>query len=140
MTGGQQVLGVREPAVPDVGPGDIAAWIAEYLGFGWGSVLGLALPTLLVVMAGTAVTVWLWRRTRLTPSTTTGADLFPGRVVTVTTAEGSRGQAFVEGSWWAIRSTDAPLQVGQDVRVREVDGLVLLVEDPRATKDGEDIS
>lgn len=127
----------RGPAQQDLDLGDVLSRIAEELGLGWGPVLGLVVPTLIVMVVGVSLTVLLWRRTRGAPSNSTGADLFRGRLVTVTTAEGSRGQAFVEGSWWAVRSTDAILQVGQEVRVRAVDGLVLLVEDPdnHATRD-----
>lgn len=120
---------------------DVLSWIAEQMGLGWGPLLRLVVPTLLVVVVGVALTVWLWRRTGRGPSTSTGAELFQGRVVTVTTAQGKRGQAFVEGSWWSIRSADTTLRIGQDVRVRSVDGLVLVVEemDSRAMKDEEDV-
>ncbi|WP_435203218.1 NfeD family protein [Janibacter sp. GS2] len=120
----------RGPVRQDLDLGDVLSRIADELGLGWGTVLGLVVPTLLVLVVGVTLTVLLWRRTRGAPSNSTGADLFEGRVVTVTTAQGSRGQAFVEGSWWAVRTTGATLQVGQEVRVRAVDGLVLLVEDP----------
>lgn len=129
MTMSPSALDVRVPAaeVPDTG--DVLSWIADQLGLGWGFLPGLVLPTLLVLAAGAAMTVVLWRRTRGTPSTTTGAELFAGRVVTVRTADGDHGQAFVEGSWWSIRSGGEPLRVGQDVRISQVEGLVLLVED-----------
>lgn len=119
---------------------DVLSWLAEQLGVGWGPLLRLVVPTLIVMGIGAALTVWLWRRTSRGPSTSTGAELFEGRVVTVTTAEGTRGQAFVEGSWWSIRSADASLRIGQDVRVRAVDGLVLVVEDlgAHATNDEEE--
>ena len=141
MATSQHALAALASAVPEVDPGDVVSRIAEELGLGWGLALGLVVPTLVVAGIGAALTLWLWRRTSRTPSTTTGADLFEGRVVTVTTAEGTRGQAFVEGSWWSIRSSSASLRVGQEVRVRAVDGLVLLVEDldAHATSDEEDM-
>ena len=125
----------------DVDLGDVLSRIADELGLGWGLLLGLVVPTLIVLGLGAALTVRLWRRSSRAPSSTTGADLFRGRVVTVATAQGSRGQAFVEGSWWSIRSTDATLRAGQDMRVRAVDGLVLLVEHlgTDATSDEEDV-
>ena len=135
--------GVRGPGSTgaDVDPGDVLSWIAGELGLGWGLVLGLVVPTLIVLALGAALTVRLWQRTGREPSRTTGADLFTGRLVTVATAQGSRGQAFVEGSWWSIRSTEGSLRTGQEMRVRAMDGLVLLVEHPgaEATSDEEDV-
>ncbi|MGO1167231.1 MAG: NfeD family protein [Janibacter sp.] len=117
------------PSVPPDGElGDVLSWLVDQLGIGWGLLVGLVLPTLVVAAVGVALTVWLWRRTRESPSHTTGSDLFTGHVVTIRTAEGTHGQTFVEGSWWSVRSTGVPLAAGEDVRVREVDGLVLLVE------------
>ena len=48
--------------------------------------------------------------------------------MTLGTADGTKGQAFVEGSWWSVRSTGPPLTVDEDFLVTAVDGLVLVVE------------
>lgn len=113
---------------PDVDPGELLSRLLEELGLGWGLLLGLVVPTLVVVAIGIALAVWLWRRTGRSPSTSTGSDLFPGRVVTLRNVEGTTGQVFVEGSWWSVRSTGATLDVDEDVRVTAVEGLVLVVE------------
>jgi membrane-bound serine protease (ClpP class) len=57
----------------------------------------------------------------------TGTSLLQGRTVTVRRADGPKGQVFLDGTWWTVRS-DAPLTEGTDVRVKAVDGLQLLVE------------
>lgn len=116
------------PALPDGDLEDVWAWVAEELGIGWDLLLGLVVPLLLVAAVGLALTVWLWRRYGRDPSSSTGTDLFAGHVVTLRSAEGTHGQVFVEGSWWSVRSTGAPLAAGEDVRIREVDRLELLVE------------
>lgn len=115
--------------------GDLLSWLAEELGIGWGLALGLVLPTAIVLAVGAAGAVWLWRRTGHAPSETTGTGVFAGRVVTLRSAEGTRGQVFVEGSWWSVRSTGAPLHPGDEVLVREVDRLDLVVE-PHAGRTG----
>jgi membrane protein implicated in regulation of membrane protease activity len=38
-----------------------------------------------------------------------------------------KGQVFLEGAWWSVRSTE-PLAEGQQVRVVDMDGLELVVE------------
>ena len=76
-----------------------------------------------VVLAGRLVV----RSRRLAP-TTTGPGLFRGRVVTVRRSDGARGQTFVEGAWWNIRSEGGDLVEGDNVLVVEVDGLDLIVE------------
>jgi membrane-bound serine protease (ClpP class) len=52
-----------------------------------------------VILAGRLVV-----RSGRSGSTTTGAGVFRGRVVTVRRPDGARGQTFVEGAWWNIRS------------------------------------
>lgn len=121
------------PTAWDGDLGDLLSWLAEELGIGWGLALGLVLPTALVLAAGAAAAVWLWRRTGHAPSETTGTGVFAGRVVTLRSAEGTRGQVFVEGSWWSVRSTGAPLHTGDEVRIREVDRLDLVVEPHEAS-------
>lgn len=115
--------------LPSLAPdlGDVLSWLADELGIGWNLLIGLVLPLLIVLAIGLVLTVLLWRRYGRSPSSSTGADLFPGQVVTLRVAEGTHGQVVVEGSWWSVRS-EVPLRAGQDVRVTAVDRLELLVE------------
>ena len=75
-----------------------------------------------VILAGRLVV-----RSRRPVSTTTGPGLFRDRVVTVRRADGARGQTFVEGSWWNVRSQGGDLVEGDTVVVVDVDGLDLIV-------------
>jgi membrane-bound serine protease (ClpP class) len=88
----------------------------------------VTLPTALLVGGGTVVAGRLALRARRAPSTTTGKGTLVGRVVTVQRSEGSTGQAHVDGTWWNLRSTGPPLEPGDQLRVRSVDGLDLVVE------------
>ena len=107
--------------------GDVVSWLADELGIGWGLLVGLILPLLVVLAIGLVLTVLLWRRYARSPSSTTGADVFPGQVVPLRSADGTHGQVFIEGSWWTVRS-EHPLHPGQTVRITAVDRLELLVE------------
>ena len=121
-----QPAGLRSGPPEDLD--DVWSWVAEELGIGWDLLIGLVVPLLVVVVVGLALTVWLWRRFGRSPSSSTGADVFAGQVVTVRSAEGAHGQVFVEGGWWSVRSTGRGLTEGEDVRIRSVDRLELLVE------------
>lgn len=90
--------------------------------------LAVVTPVAVVVGAATVVAGRLVVRSRGVPSATTGTDRFIGRSVTVDRADGSRGQSWLEGAWWNVRSTGAPLVEGSDARIVAVDGLDLLVE------------
>lgn len=83
----------------------------------------VVVPVVAVVGGGVFVAGRFARRTRDTPSTMTGGERFLDRQVTV----GPRGQAFVDGAWWQLRS-DTELHEGDTARVVNVDGLVLVVE------------
>jgi len=126
------------PVPPDWGLDDLWSWLAEELGIGWGLLLGLVLPLLVVAAIGLALTVLLWRRSGRSPSSSTGMDVFTGHVVTLRSAEGTHGQAYVEGSWWSVRSTGAELTAGEEVRVRAVERLELLVEPLKAETQAEE--
>lgn len=56
-----------------------------------------------------------------------GPHALVGRQVVVARAAGHAGQAMVEGAWWTLRSRQ-PLEAGARVRIRDVEGLDLLVE------------
>ncbi len=106
---------------------DALSRLAEELGIGWGLLWGLVVPLTVLALVGLVLTVLLWRRYARSPSRSTGVDVLPGQVVTVRSADGERGQVFVEGSWWSARAS-TPLRVGQQVRITSVDRLELLVE------------
>jgi membrane-bound serine protease (ClpP class) len=97
--------------------------------------LSFLLPVAVVVGAGTLFAGRLAWRTRSLP-TTTGTGAIVGRVGTVRTADGPTGEVMVSGSWWHARSTGSSLEVGQRVRVVDMDGLELEVE-PADEKEGE---
>ncbi|NYF97328.1 NfeD family protein [Janibacter cremeus] len=120
---------------PDAG--DVLSWLADELGIGWGLLWGLVVPLLVLAAVGLVLTALLWRRYSRSPSSSTGADVFPGQVVALRSAEGSHGQVFVEGSWWSVRS-DVPLRPGQDVRITAVERLELLVEPLESSRDKEE--
>ena len=107
--------------------GDVLSWLADELGIGWGLLVGLVLPLVVLLVIGLTFAVWFWRRYARSPSPSTGVDVLPGQVVNVRSADGERGQVFVEGSWWSARSS-TPLRVGQQVRITSVERLELLVE------------
>ena len=88
--------------------------------------LSLVLPTAVAVGVAVIVAGRLAMKTRDIPSTT-GAGALVGREAVVARAAGRSGQAMVEGSWWNVRA-EGPLRVGDRVRVRDVDGLDLIVE------------
>jgi membrane-bound serine protease (ClpP class) len=94
------------------------------------------LPTAVVAAAAAILAGRLVLRTRRQPSVTSGAELLTGQTLTVRVADpdGATGRTFAEGAWWTVRSTGPPLRVGDTVRVREVDELVLVVE-PLQTKE-----
>ncbi len=104
--------------------------LLDAIGLDLGFVLAVILPVLVLLVVGALATGWALRRTSRGPPRSTGPDLFIGRTVTVRNADGTRGHAFVEGSWWTVRSTGTPLQSGDEVQVRGVDGLELVVEQP----------
>lgn len=84
------------------------------------------LPTAIVMFGAVMVAGRLAWRARKAP-TKTGPGQVEGLVASVRTADGRRGQVFIEGSWWTIRSSD-DLEVGMPIRVTRVDGLELVVE------------
>jgi membrane-bound serine protease (ClpP class) len=86
------------------------------------------LPTAVVAAVAALLAGRLVMRTRRMPSTSTGADVFPGRLVTVAEADGPTGRTFTEGAWWSLRSVGPPLRPGAQARVVALDGLVLVVD------------
>ncbi|GAA5057076.1 nodulation protein NfeD [Thermocatellispora tengchongensis] len=99
----------------------------------------VALPTAVVIVVLAVIAGRIVYRTRH-GSAATGTSALVGRTAQVGESEGDRGRIFMDGAWWAARSTGGPLSPGQDVRVTDVDGLTLVVEplreDPSAS-DGD---
>ena len=93
------------------------------------------LPTAVVAAVAAVVAGRLVARTRGQPAVTS-AEPLDGQTVTVGSVapDGSTGLAYVEGAWWTTRSTGPRLEAGDEVRVRERDALVLVVE-PLHTKE-----
>ncbi len=84
-------------------------------------------PVGLVVGAGALLAGRLTWRARRAPAVS-GAEALVGQKAEVAIADGSRGQAFVEGAWWRIRSRTGPLPEGRMVTVVASDGLELIVD------------
>lgn len=84
-------------------------------------------PIAIVIGVAVIVAGRLVLRTRKMESKTTGVGLFVGRVVEVRRVKDNRGQTFVEGAWWNVRSAGPALAEGA-ARVIDVKGLDLVVE------------
>lgn len=103
---------------------------------GFGVSLAVIAPVAVVTGGAVVLAGRLVVRSRRSASTTTGPGLFRERTVIVRRSAGARGQTFVEGAWWNIRSEGGDLVDGDTVRVVDVDGLDLIVEarpDPQPT-------
>lgn len=87
------------------------------------------LPTAVVAGLTALVAGRLVARTRGQPAMR-GTEPLAGQTVTLkaVASDGASGQVFTQGAWWTTRSTGPRLEPGDQVRVRERDGLVLVVE------------
>lgn len=85
---------------------------------------GLVLYTFVLVVAG--VVYWLVVKAMRAP-VVTGVKTLVEKIGTVRSAEGCRGSIWVASELWSAESQDAPLAVGQTVRVIAVSGLRLIV-------------
>lgn len=95
----------------------------------------VAIPTAVVLAVLAIVAGRLVVRAQRRPTRRSGTGVLTGRVVTVdevADTETDHGRAFVDGAWWWLRSTGAPLHDGQQVEVVDVDGLTLVVEPARS--------
>lgn len=91
--------------------------------------LAVIIPIAAVVGVAVVGAGHLAVRSRDVTSITSPHTTFVGQVLTVQGAAGGRGQAFVEGAWWNVRSDSGPLEDGMTVRVVDIDGLDLVVTD-----------
>ena len=97
------------------------------------------IPVAVVVGGATLLAGRLaWRTRRL--AATTGAGGLLGAVVDMGPATGTTGQVMVQGAWWNVRTRGEQLREGATVRVVEVEGLDLVVEEQEAPpmREGED--
>lgn len=91
----------------------------------------VAVPTAVVLAVLAIIAGRMVFRSQQHPTRRSGAGLFTGRVVTVeevSEKEPTQGRAFVDGSWWRVRSTGEQLHDGEQVEVIGMDGLTLMVE------------
>jgi membrane-bound serine protease (ClpP class) len=97
------------------------------------------IPVAVVVGGATVLAGRLaWRTRRL--AATTGAGGLLGAVVEVGPVTRTTGQVMVQGAWWNVRTRGEQLREGATVRVVEVEGLDLVVEEQEAPpmREGED--
>lgn len=92
----------------------------------FGISLGVLVPVGVIMGLGTLVAGRLTWRARFAPAAS-GAESLLGREIIVGTADGRAGQAFLEGSWWGIRSRQRELTPGRPVTVVATEGLELIV-------------
>lgn len=99
--------------------------------------LEVLIPVAIVVGGATVLAGRLaWRTRRLAP--TTGAGGLLGSVAVVRSASGTSGQAQVGGAWWNLRTKGEELREGATVRVVDVEGLNLVVEEQESPQPKED--
>jgi membrane-bound serine protease (ClpP class) len=84
-------------------------------------------PTALVMGVATTMAGRAALKARLSPATS-GAETLIGKPVTVVREEDGRWSAFLEGSWWAVRSSIGELAAGDVMEVVDIEGLELIVE------------
>jgi membrane-bound serine protease (ClpP class) len=137
------ILFVVEIFTPGVGVGAAGGTAALVLGglFLFRGRVGVdpevLIPVAVVVGVATALAGRLaWRTRRLAPTTGSGGLL--GSIGVVRSASGTRGQAMVEGSWWNVRTRGEQLRGEAAVRVVDVEGLDLVVEEQGATETKQD--
>ena len=95
------------------------------------------IPVAVVVGGATVLAGRLaWRTRRL--AATTGAGGLLGAVAVVGPVTETTGQVMVQGAWWNVRTRGEPLREGATVRVVEVEGLDLVVEELEAPPTRED--
>ena len=139
------ILFVVEIFTPGVGVGAAGGTAALVLGglFLFRGRVGVdpevLIPVAVVVGGATVLAGRLaWRTRRL--AATTGAGGLLGAVLQVGPVARTTGQVMVQGAWWNVRTRGEQLREGATVRVVEVEGLDLVVEEQEAPamREGED--
>jgi membrane-bound serine protease (ClpP class) len=128
------ILFVVEIFTPGIGVGAVGGTASLVLGGlflfrgGLGVDLEVLVPVAIVVGGATVLAGRMaWRTRRLAP--TTGAGSYLDSVAVVRSASGTSGQAIVGGAWWNVRTKGEQLREGATVRVVDVQGLDLVVEE-----------
>ncbi|MDQ3956420.1 MAG: nodulation protein NfeD [Actinomycetota bacterium] len=99
--------------------------------------LEVLIPVAIVVGGATVLAGRLaWRTRRLAPTTGEGGLL--GSVAVVRSASGTSGQGMVGGAWWNLTTKGEQLREGATVRVVDVEGLNLVVEEQESPQPQED--
>jgi membrane-bound serine protease (ClpP class) len=137
------ILFVLEVFTPGIGVGAAGGTTALVLGglFLFRGRVGVdpevLIPVAIVVGGATVLAGRLaWRTRRLAP--TTGAGGLLGSVAVVQSPGGATGQAMVEGAWWNVKTRGEQLRDGATVRVVDVEGLDLVVEEQEAPGSKQD--
>jgi membrane protein implicated in regulation of membrane protease activity len=121
---------VIEVAVPHFGclfPG-IAAGVAMAFSFQFSTTVQLGVFSVVLVAGVVLLRPWLLKQTRSSAGVPARTFALLGRHAVVTTAAnpGEMGRVSIDGQDWAMRS-DKKLSVGDEVKVKTVDGIVLIV-------------
>lgn len=91
---------------------------------GWGLFFGIAAVELAILLSG----IYTWKRLKRI-KTDTGAEGMIGRKAAVLSWSGRKGRVQYEGeAWQAVSEKDLDLAIGEDVLIRRVDKLKLVVE------------
>ena len=85
------------------------------------------LGPLAVTMGGAVVLAGRLAARSVRAAPATGTHSLLSRTVIVRRATDTGGQALIDGAWWNVRSREAELEVGAEVRIVDVDGLDLVV-------------
>jgi len=92
------------------------------LSIGWGTAIAVTLPFALITVFLLRLAVKSYRY-----KVATGSESMVGEIGVAKTDVGAEGKVFVHGEWWNA-SADHPIPSGQRVRIVEIDGLNLKVE------------
>jgi membrane-bound serine protease (ClpP class) len=86
-----------------------------------------------VLFFGFAMTVAMRARSR---QVMTGQEGLIGLVGESRAELSPEGQVWVKGALWRARALNGPIPAGRKIRVRRVDGLLLLVQEEKEGKEG----
>ncbi len=92
------------------------------LSIGWGTAIAVTLPFALITVFLLRLAVKSFRY-----KVATGSESMVGEIGVAKTEVAAEGKVFVHGEWWNANS-DQPISIGERVRIVEIDGLNLKVE------------
>ena len=87
-----------------------------------------------VLFFGFAMTVAMRARKR---TALTGSEGMIGLIGEARSDLSPEGQAWVKGALWRARALNGPIESGKRVRVKRIDGLLLIVQEEQEEKEGE---